>query len=140
MKTFDEIDTQETPSQVLERVRSSARESCETACVKARHLVAKNPIPTVFGALVFGAAVGYLVYSRREQFSLPDRLTKEANSLRKALSSGSDRLSSLLHDGVDTASHHAKKASAFVHGIPADDILHSASDSLNSIYNRLKFW
>lgn len=140
MKSSAEIDTQETPAEVLERVKSDAGERCQLACHRAKEIVTKNPIPTIFGALVFGAAVGYLVYSRREHLSLPDRLVKETGSLRRALGSGSDRLSSLLHDGLDVASQRARQASGYIHDLPTDDVIHSVSDSLQRLRNRIKFW
>jgi hypothetical protein len=140
MKASDEIDPQETPAEVLERVKSSAVDHCHNACGRAKEMVTKNPLPTIFGALVFGAAVGYLVYSRRDHLALPDRLAREAGSLRGTLSSGSRRLSSLLHDGLDVASQRAHQASSYLHDLPTDDVLHSVSHSLNRLCNRLKFW
>lgn len=144
MKASADIDTQETPAQVLERVTTEAAERCHHTCSRAKEIVKKNPIPTIAGALVFGAAVGYLVYSRRDRVTIPDRLLKEANGFRRALGCGSDRLSSLVHEGVDAASQRARQASRrasdYLHDLPTDDILHSVSDSLNRLGNRLKFW
>lgn len=136
----EEIDLQEMPSQVLEKVKSAASEQCSTACHRAKEIVTKNPIPTIFGALVFGAAVGYLVYSRRESLSIPDRFVRETESFRRRLHDAPGRLSSLFHDGVDAASAGAGKASGFIHDLPTSDVLHSISGSLNRICNRLKFW
>jgi hypothetical protein len=140
MKASADIDTQETPSQVLERVTSEAGEHCHLACNRAKEIVRKNPIPTICGALVFGAAVGYLVYSRRERITIPDRFVREAASLRRALGSGSDRLSSLVHDGMDRATQRARQASGYLHDLPTDDLVHTMSDSFNRLCNRLKFW
>jgi len=140
MKPSAEIDTQETPAQVLERVTTDAQQRCNLACNRAKEIVTKNPIPTICGALVFGAAVGYLIYSRREPLSLADRFSKDANSLHRALGSGPDRLSSLLHDGYDVASERARQASGYIHDLPTDDLVHSVSDSINRLRNRLKFW
>lgn len=140
MSTLETIDTQETPAEVLERVRTEASERCHSACTKAKEMVVRNPVPTIFGALVFGAAVGYLVYSRRQPLSLSDKIVRDAHGLRKTLSDGSHHLSSLFHDGLDVASKHAKKANDRFHDIPVDDVLHSVADSLGRVRNRLKFW
>ncbi|HVJ45939.1 MAG TPA: hypothetical protein VM511_06090 [Luteolibacter sp.] len=140
MKSSSEIDTQETPAEVLERMTSDAGERCQFACHRAKEIVTRNPIPTICGALVFGAAVGYLVYSRRGQLSLSERLVKDAGSFRRALGSGSDRLSSLLHDGFDAASQRARQASGYLHDLPTDDVVHSVSDSLQRLRDRIKFW
>ncbi|WAC20841.1 hypothetical protein OVA24_05520 [Luteolibacter sp. SL250] len=136
----DEIDLQEMPEQVLEKVKATASEPCSTACHRAKEMVTRNPIPTVFGALVFGAAVGYLVYSRREHLSLPDRLVRETEAFGRRLSHAPGRISSLFHDGVEMASTGAGKASGYLHDLPARDVLDSISGSLNRICNRLKFW
>ena len=136
----DETDLQAMPSQVLDKVKSAASEHCNSACHRAKDMVAKNPIPTVIGALVFGAAVGYLVYSRRESLSIPDRFVRETESFGRRLSAAPSRLSSLFHDGVDIATARAGKASDFIHDLPTSDVLHSISGSLNRICNRLKFW
>lgn len=143
----DEIDLQEMPEQVLEKVKSAASEHCHSACHRAKEMVTRNPIPTVFGALVFGAAVGYLVYSRREQLTLPDRLIRETEAFGKRLSHAPGRISSLFHDGVEMAStgahkasNYAHKASDYLHDLPTNDVLDSISSSLNRICNRLKFW
>lgn len=136
----EETDLQAMPSQVLEKVKTAASDHCNHACHRAKELVVKNPIPTVLGALVFGAAVGYLVYSRRESLSLPDRFVRETESFGRRLSAAPSRLSSLFHDGVDIASARAGKASDFIHDLPTSDVLHNISGSLNRICNRLKFW
>lgn len=136
----DEIDLQEMPEQVLEKVKSAAKEQCSSACARAKDMVIRNPVPTVLGALVFGAAVGYLVYSRREHLTLPDRLVRETEAFGRRLSHAPGRISSLFHDGVEMASTGAGKASGYLHDIPAREALDSISTSLNRICNRLKFW
>lgn len=135
----EEIDLQEMPEQVLEKVKS-AGDHCNTACRRAVDAVKRNPIPAVLGAMVFGAAVGYLIYSRREDITIPDRFAREAEALRRRLRNAPDRLSSLLHDGVERASAGAGKASDFIHGLPANDVIDSITGSLNRTCNRLKFW
>ncbi len=136
----DDIDLQEMPEQVLEKVKAAASEQCSTACHRAKEMVTRNPVPTVLGALVFGAAVGYLVYSRREHLSLPDRFVRETEAFGRRLSHAPDRISSLFHDGVEMASTGAGKASDYLHDLPTRDVLDSISGSLNRICNRLKFW
>lgn len=135
----DEIDLQEMPDQVLEKVKV-AGESCNSACHRAREMVTRNPVPTVLGALVFGAAVGYLIYSRRDQLTLPDRFVRETESFGRRLSNAPNRISSLFNDGVEMASTGAGKASDYIHDLPTHEVLNSISGSLNRICNRLKFW
>jgi hypothetical protein len=130
---------EESPQQVIDKVKDFASESCTTACTKVKDVVKKNPVPTVLGALVFGAAVGYLVFSRRDE-SVTERLVRESLSARDRFSSARDRLSSILHDGYDTASSKAGKASDFFHDLPTSDVVDSVSSSLNRLCNRLKFW
>jgi hypothetical protein len=117
---LDDINLQEMPEQVLEKVKCAANESCSSACHRAKDMITRNPVPTVLGAMVFGAAVGYLVFSR--------------------LSHAPGRVSSLFHDGVEMASAGAGKASNYLHDLPTREVLDNISGSLNKICNRLKFW
>ena len=141
MKDFNEADnlTEQSPQQVIEKVKSIATEGCNNACDRAKEMVRKNPVPTVLGALVFGAAVGYLILSKKDS-TLTERLIRESESTRRAFGQVPGRVTSLFNDGVDAASRKASKASDFLHDLPTDDILSSISNSLNRLSNRLKFW
>jgi hypothetical protein len=136
----DQLPPEQSPQQVIEKVKDFASESCGTACTKVKDVVKKNPVPTVLGALVFGAAVGYLVFSRSQEERVTDRLVRESLSARDRLSSARGRFSSLLHDGYDSASSGASKASDFLHDLPTSDLVDSVSKTLNRLSNRLKFW
>ena len=132
----------EDTGEVVDKVKSLANEAgvrCHSACDRAKEIVTKNPVPTVLGVLVFGAAVGYLLYSRRDA-SFYDRLVSEADHARRRLRSAPSRLSSLLNDGIGSASRHAHRASDYIHDLPADDMIDSVSNSINRLRNRLKFW
>lgn len=122
--------------EVIGKVKTAACERCS----QAKDLVVRNPVPTVLGALVFGAAVGYLIYTRRDEATLYDRLARDTASVRKQLRAAPDRLSEILHDGLDRASRKAHKASDYVHDLPTDDVIDSVSNSLHRLANRLKFW
>jgi hypothetical protein len=137
---LDDINLQEMPEQVLEKVKCAANESCSSACHRAKDMITRNPVPTVLGAMVFGAAVGYLVFSRREQLDLPHRLVRETERFGRRLSHAPGRVSSLFHDGVEMASAGAGKASNYLHDLPNREVLDNISGSLNKICNRLKFW
>jgi hypothetical protein len=131
---------EETPTQTFDKVRTLATEKCHSACDQAKELVKKNPLPTVLGALAFGAAIGYVVYSRRESHSLADRLLRESRSVRRQLAGVPGRFSSILHDGLDVASQGAGRANRFIHDLPTDHVLDSVSGAVNRAINRLKFW
>lgn len=128
------------PETTLDKVTTLASDRCHQVCDHAKEVVRKNPVPTVLGALVFGAAVGYLVLSRRPSESYTDRVVREALSARNRLAATPSRLSSILHDGLESASRGAGRASSFLHDLPTDDVLSSISHSLNRVSNRLKFW
>ncbi len=138
MNAFNEENMGHAPSagEMIEKVKSAACERCS----QAKDIVVKNPVPTVLGALVFGAAIGYLIYTRREEASLYERLASDAKSLRKQLGGAPDRLSDLLHEGVGRASRKAHKASDYIHDLPAAEVIDSVSHSLHRLANRLKFW
>lgn len=128
----------DSPAQVVDKVKAIASERCHLACDRASEMVRKNPLPTVLGALAFGAAVGYLVFSSRP--SIGDRLVRESGAARRRLSEAPGFLSSLFHDGCEVASRQAGRASSFVHDLPAEEVLHSISSKLDRISKRLKFW
>lgn len=141
----DEINLQETPAEVLEKVKSAASEGCHTICNRTKEAITRNPVPAVLGVLVFGAAAGYLLASsRREQEAIADRLLRETEHLGKRLGSASDRLSALLHDQAETLGKRAKSASGYVQDhvphVSAREVLDSVSDSLHRFRNRVKFW
>lgn len=134
--------SEETPKETVERVTTLATEKCHNACDQAKAMIRRNPLPTVLGALAFGAAVGYVIYSRRD-CSVADRLVKESRSFRRQLSGAPDKLSGLFHDGLDLAHEGAGRANRFVHDLPTDQVLDTVSRSLNRAVNRinrLKFW
>jgi len=133
---------EETPQQTAERVTSLATEKCHNACDQAKAMIRRNPLPTVLGALAFGAAVGYVIYSRRD-CSVADRLVNESRSFRRHLSGAQGKLSGLFHDGMDLAHEGAGRANRFVHDLPADQVLDTVSSTLHRALNRinrLKFW
>lgn len=130
----------DSPAQVVDKVKAIASERCHLACDRASEMVRKNPLPTVLGALAFGAAVGYLVFSSRGTPSIGDRLVRESRSARSRLAEAPGFLSSLFHDGAEAASRQASRASSFVHDLPAEEVLHSISSKLDRISKRLKFW
>lgn len=146
MKSAEKLETdlQEMPAQVEEKVRAAGaecRSHCNSSCQRAKDLIVRNPVPTVLGALVFGAAVGYLIYSRREEeTTISNRIARDVDTLRSRLSNAPGRISSLFHDGMDRAATGAEKASEYIHDLPTRDVLNSISNSLNRIGSRLKFW
>ncbi len=133
-----ETHPEQSAQQVIEKVKTLASERCHSACDRTKEMIKKNPVPTVLGALVFGAAVGYLVLSRRE--SIADRLVRESHSARRRFSEVPGRFSSLLHDGYDVASRGADKASSFFHDLPTDEVADTLTKSINRLCNRIKFW
>lgn len=133
---------EETPKETVERVATSASVKCHNACYEAKEMIRRNPLPTVLGALAFGAAIGYAIYSRRD-CSVADRLVKESRSFGRHLSGAQGRLSGLFHDGLDIAHEGAGRANRFVHHLPTDQVLDTVSSTLNRALNRinrLKFW
>ena len=133
-------DYQESTQEVIDKVKTIASERCHNACDRTKKMIRENPVPTVLGALVFGAAIGYLVLSRREETSLYDRLIHDSASARRRLAAAPGRLSSIFHDGLDAASRRASRASDYIHDLPTDEVVDSVSSSLNRLANRLKFW
>lgn len=133
---------EETPKETVERVSTQVSERCHTACDQAKEMIRRNPLPTVLGALAFGAAIGYAIYSRRD-CSVADRLVKESRSFGRHLSGAQGKLSGLFHDGLDLAHEGAGRANRFVHDLPTDQVLDTVSSTLNRALNRinrLKFW
>lgn len=133
---------EETPKETVERVTTLATEKCHNACDQAKEMIRRNPLPTVLGALAFGAAIGYAIYSRRD-CSVADRLVKESRSFGRQLSGAQGKLSGLFHDGLGLAHEGAGRANRFVHDLPADQVLDNVSKTLHRALNRinrLKFW
>lgn len=71
-----------------------AEKSCEM-CDCAKEGIRNNPIASVFGAAVFGAAVCYLILEGRREATFRERY------LSGPLSDAGDNLSSSLRSGLD---------------------------------------
>jgi len=130
------------------RVSETAREACQTASEKASHTMAnskecvrRHPVSMVLGAVVFGAAVGYLVMGTRRKPGFRERHVEEPLlELREAIQSVLSPVTRRLHQGYGAACDGVGKAIDQVHRHSPGHSSSSVSDRLSQVGKKIKFW
>lgn len=73
--------------------------------------VRKNPVPVVLGAVVLGAAVGFLILNSRRKLTFVERFADEPlSSVREAILTALAPVSQRVHDGYESAQQGVGKA------------------------------
>ena len=119
--------------------RSAAQKAGDTL-VTSKEYVRRNPVPVVLGAIAFGAAIGYILMSRRKR-TFSERYSDEPLiAVREALLGALTPVAQRVHDGYDSAREGAEKIMERVHSHGPGSIGDSFSNQIGRIGNNLKFW
>lgn len=138
----------DTTKDKIQRAGDSVREMYHTAAVKAeetietsKEYVRRNPVPVVLGAIVFGAALGYMLQSALRRQTFGERYAEEPMSaVRDAILGALSPVTQRVHDGYDMARDGAGKAMDRLHRMGTSHMSNSFSDRVGRIGNNLKFW
>jgi len=130
------------------RATAKAREVVETASAKAgealncsKECVRRNPVSVVLGAVVFGAAIGFVVMSARRKPSFSERYVEDPLlSVRDALLTALSPVTQRMHEGYDAACDGVGRAMDRVHHYRPGRSCSSVSGRLSRVGNKLKFW
>jgi len=133
---------------VAHRTTETAREAYQSATVKAgetleisKECVRRNPISVVLGAVVFGAAIGYVVMSARRKPSFSERYVEDPLlSVREALLTALSPVTQRMHEGYDAARDGVGRAMDRVHHYKPRRSCSSVSGRLSRVGEKLKFW
>lgn len=141
--------TAEAVTEAAEHATEAAQHACHDVSLRAgdtlgcsRAFVRRNPLSSVFGALVCGAALGGLiVLSQRRQPTLRERFAgAPVDTSREAINAALAPLSLRLHEGYDAARGGAHRAMKKIHHIHPSRRTDSWTDQIGRAGNNLKFW
>lgn len=130
------------------RAADTTKEMYRSAALKARDTLAasteyvrRNPVPVVFGAFAFGAAIGCLLMMARRKATFSERLADEPLvAVREALLGALAPVVHRVHQGYDSARDGAERAMDRVHRFGPGHAGGSVSDRIGRIGHNLKFW
>jgi len=130
------------------RATNTAREVCQSAALKAgdtletsKEHVRRNPVSMLFGALVIGAAIGYVVMSARRKPTFSKWHVEEApHAVRDAILTALAPVSKRVHGGYESACDGVGKAIDRVHGYQRGRAVDSMADRIGRVGSNLKFW
>jgi ElaB/YqjD/DUF883 family membrane-anchored ribosome-binding protein len=117
------------------------REKADSAMTCTGDYVKKHPVPVVLGALAFGVALGYTIYSSRRESAYTEKYVggpfgNARDLLLSALAPVGDR----LHDAYGSARSHAHKAAESIHDFDPRNPIDCLSSKLRRAGQTLKFW
>jgi len=122
-------------SDVAKDMYQSARLKAEDTLATSREYVERNPVPSVLGAIAFGAVVGGLLMLATRRRSFGERyVDAPMDSMREMFLSALAPVTHRVHDGYDSARHHVGKSLGRAHRSC------SVSDQLGRVGRNLKFW
>jgi ElaB/YqjD/DUF883 family membrane-anchored ribosome-binding protein len=123
-----------------EAYRSAARktgDSLETS----EDYVRRHPVPVVLGAVVLGAALGYLLVTARRKPTFGERYADEPIfAARDAILGALAPVTRHIRNGYDSALDGAGETLDRVHRFNPGHAAHSFSDHIGRIGENLKFW
>jgi ElaB/YqjD/DUF883 family membrane-anchored ribosome-binding protein len=131
--------------QAVCRATDAAKGMYQTAALKAedtltssKEYVRRNPVPVILGAIVFGAAIGYLVVSARRRPTFGERFADEPLvSVREAILGALTPVAESVHDGYDSARNSMGKA---MHRFGRRRSGGPLSERICRVGSNLKFW
>lgn len=131
-----------------QRASDSVKDMYQSAAVKAeetletsKEYVRRNPVPTVLGAIAFGAALGYMLQAALRKQTFRERYEDEPmGAVRDAILGALAPVTQRVHDGYDSARDGAGKAIDRLHRIGTGRNGKSISDRAGRIAHNLKFW
>ena len=126
----------ETAKEIYQSAALKAKDGLETT----KEYVRKNPLPVVVGALAFGAAIGYLLLSRRKQTFGERYVGEPLCSMRESVLAALAPVTKRVHDEYDSVRGGAGKFLKRAHRSEAGRAVDSLSDRIGRVGNNLKFW
>ena len=142
------MNTELQANQLNDHLVDEAANCCQSISAKAdeslnrtREYVKQNPVPVLLGAVALGAALGYLMLTRREEPTFRERYVDEPlHSAREALYAALAPVAQRLHEEYSSARDGAGRALdkvPYFHSSRASD---SWSDQIRRVNSNLKFW
>jgi len=133
--------------QAANDAKNCASEMCDTLRAKADtamtctgDYVKKHPVPVVLGALAFGVALGFTIYSSRRETVAEKYVAGPFGNARDLLLAALAPVGDRLHDAYGSARSHAHKAADTIHDFDPRNPLDCISDKVRRAGQTLKFW
>jgi ElaB/YqjD/DUF883 family membrane-anchored ribosome-binding protein len=139
----------QTAREAVHRATEAAKDTYQTVRAKADETAARtgeyvrqHPMPSLLGAIAFGAALGYLLATaRRDEPTFRERYVDEPlETARDAIFAVLGPVAQRLHDSFDVARDGAGKAIDKIPHFNASRTADSWADHLRRVSNNLKFW
>lgn len=130
------------------RATAMAKDIYESVALKtgdtlacSKEYVRRNPVPVILGAVVFGAAIGYLIVSSRRKPTFSEQYEDEPLvAVREAIRTALSPVSQRVHEGYDLARSGVGNAMDRVHRFRPKHSVDSLSDQICRVGSNLKFW
>lgn len=139
----------EAAKDVTQHATDAAKEICHNVTLKAEETLVRskeyarhNPAPVLLGALVLGAALGYLILmSRRPEPTLRERFVDDPlHTARDTLYAALAPVVHRIHSDYDSARDGAGKAMDALNRYNPTRTVNSWSDQIGRVGSNLKFW
>lgn len=139
----------QTARDAVNKATEAAKETYQTVRAKADETAARtgeyvrqHPMPSLLGAIAFGAALGYLLATvRRDEPTFRERYVDEPlDTARDAIFAVLAPIAQRLHEGYDVARDNTEKALDKLPHFNASRCANSWAHQVRRLGSNLKFW